>query len=262
MHINSVRRFITLPIAAILAAPLISGISPAFSEKAITTCQPPGVGEYLLLVVSPTTETQKQLRKALPSDLKTVNCKYLNETVTRIGGFKKMDDAKRWARYVNDIVGLSAIVTTRPTTVASASTVPKTIPNTVPKISSKSSVASASMIASTKTTKINKTNVSSTVPSRSSSQKVVSYNPRVLGEGYAVLVDYFNRPELASTVQQVVEGNVGFVAYGQRPYLLAVYTTNQKEANNTLQKLNERGLFANLVDSRKVVLLRSVVNVK
>jgi len=258
MHINSVRRFITLPIAAILAAPLISGISPAFSEKAITTCQPPGVGEYLLLVVSPTTETQKQLRKALPSDLKTVNCKYLNETVTRIGGFKKMDDAKRWARYVNDIVGLSAIVTTRPTTVASASTVP----NTIPKISSKSSVASASMIAPTKTTKVNKTNVSSTVPSRSSSQKVVSYNPRVLGEGYAVLVDYFNRPELASTVQQVVEGNVGFVAYGQRPYLLAVYTTNQKEANSTLQKLNERGLFANLVDSRKVVLLRSVVNVK
>jgi hypothetical protein len=261
MHINSVPRSIALPIALILAAPLMSGISPAFSETAMTTCQPPNVGEYLLLVVSPTTETQKQLRKALPSDLKTVNCKYLNETVTRIGGFNKMDDAKRWARYVNDIVGLSAIVTTRPTT-ALASTVPHVIP--------KSSVASASLVApttetkatkATKATKLSKTNISSvTVPAKPVGK--ISYNPRSLGDGYAVLVDYFNRPELASSIQQVVEGNVGFVAYGQRPYLLAVYTTNQKEANNTLQKLNERGFFANLVDSSKVILLRSVVNVK
>jgi hypothetical protein len=268
MHINSVPRSIALPIALILAAPLMSGISPAFSETAMTTCQPPNVGEYLLLVVSPTTETQKQLRKALPSDLKTVNCKYLNETVTRIGGFNKMDDAKRWARYVNDIVGLSAIVTTRPTT-ALASTVPHVV---IPK----SSVASASLVAPTtetkaagatkatkaiKAIKVSKTNLSSvTVPAKPAGK--ISYNPRSLGDGYAVLVDYFNRPELASSVQQVVEGNVGFVAYGQRPYLLAVYTTNQKEANNTLQKLNERGFFANLVDSSKVILLRSVVNVK
>jgi hypothetical protein len=257
MHINSVGRFTTLTIVMILTAPLIRGISPAFSEKVITTCQPPKTGEYLLLVVSPTTGTQQQLRKALPSDLKTVNCKYLNETVTRIGGFKKMDDAKRWARYVNDVVGLSAIVTTRPATVSSA---------TVPTITRKPPVASApagtALAAKTVTkTTIHKTNLTSTVVPPRSSQKV-SYHPRVLGDGYAVLVDYFNRPELVNTVQQVVEGNVGFVAYGQRPYLLAVYTTNQKEANNTLQKLNERGLFANLVDSRKVVLLRSVVNVK
>jgi hypothetical protein len=60
-------------------------------------------------------------------------------------------------------------------------------------------------------------------------------------------------------VQQVVGGNVGFVSYGQRPYLLAVYTTNQTEAYNTLQKLNNGGFVASIVDSRKVILLRSTV---
>jgi hypothetical protein len=40
---------------------------------------------------------------------------------------------------------------------------------------------------------------------------------------------------------------------------LAVYTTNQKEAYNTLQKLSESGFVAILADGRKVVLLRSTV---
>ncbi|MBD2387909.1 hypothetical protein [Cylindrospermum sp. FACHB-282] len=220
MCITFVQRFPTLPSTLALAiAPLIGGISPVFAQQAIPSCQPPTPGEYVLLVVSPTADNQKQLRSALPPELKPINCKYLNETVTRIGGFKKIDDANRWARYVNNIVGLSAIITTKPT-------------------------APVTAIAPTTTS------------------QTISYRPQALGEGYAVLVDYFNRPELANTVQQVVEGNVGFASYGQRPYLLAVYTTNQKEAYNTLQKLNERGFFALLVDSRKVMLLRSTVSLK
>lgn len=54
-------------------------------------------------------------------------------------------------------------------------------------------------------------------------------------------------------------GDVGFVSYGQRPYLLATYTTSQKDAYKTLQKLSERGFFAVLVDSSKVILLKPVV---
>jgi hypothetical protein len=227
MYITFVPRFPALPSTLALAiAPLIAGISPVFAQQTLPACQSPNPGEYVLLVVSPTADNQKQLRSALPAELKPITCKYLNETVTRIGGFKKMDDANRWARYVNNIVGLSAIVTTRPTAPATART---TAPATVPTIA----------------------------PSQT-----ISYRPQALGEGYAVLVDYFNRPELANSVQQVVEGNVGFASYGQRPYLLAVYTTNQKEAYNTLQKLNERGFFAVLVDSRKVMLLRSAVSLK
>ncbi|NEU71062.1 hypothetical protein PI95_000340 [Hassallia byssoidea VB512170] len=216
-----VMRITTLSSALVLAiASLIGGkISSVTAQKNIPVCQPPAAGEYLLLVVSPTQDNQTQLRRALPTELKTTTCKYLNDTVTRIGGFNKIDDANRWARYVNSIVGLSAIITTRPTTTTTTTT----------------------------------TNV------QQPRSQAVSYNPQSLGMGYAVLVDYFNRPELATQLQQIVEGDVGFVSYGQRPYLLAVYTTNQKEAYNTLQKLNERGFSTYLVDSRKVLLLRSVV---
>jgi hypothetical protein len=202
-------------------AGLIGGMSSVFAQQAIPVCQPPNTGEYLLLVVSPTANNQKQLRSALPPELKTITCKYLNETVTRVGGFNKIDDANRWARYVSNIVGLSAIITTRPTTTADVQ------PQSQPQ------------------------------PLRP--QQAISYNPQALGEGYAVLVDYYNRPELVNRVQQVVGGNVGFVSYGQRPYLLAVYTTNQSEAYNTLQKLNNGGFVASIVDSRKVILLRSTV---
>ncbi|MBG1263553.1 hypothetical protein F8S20_32950 [Nostoc sp. BAE] len=198
---------------------LIGGMSSVFAQQAVPLCQPPTAGEYLLLVVSPTADNQKQLRSALPPELKTINCKYLNETVTRIGGFNKIDDANRWARYVSNIVGLSAIITTRPTT-----------PDVQPQQQAQ----------------------------LQQPQQTV-YNPQALGEGYAVLVDYYNRPELVNSVQQVVGGNVGFVSYGQRPYLLAVYTTNQTEAYNTLQKLNNGGFVASIVDSRKVILLRSTV---
>ncbi|MEH2347444.1 MAG: hypothetical protein V7K55_05470 [Nostoc sp.] len=215
-------RFQILPsVLGLAIAGLIGGMSSVFAQQAIPICQPPTSGEYLLLVVSPTANNQKQLRSALPPELKTITCKYLNETVTRIGGFKKIDDANRWARYVSNIVGLSAIITTRPTT---ADVQPQQQAQQQPQ----------------------------------PPQQTV-YNPQALGEGYAVLVDYYNRPELVNSVQQAVGGNVGFVSYGQRPYLLAVYTTNQSEAYNTLQKLNNGGFVASIVDSRKVILLRSTV---
>lgn len=206
--------FKILPSALLLTLPtLISNISPVVAQQNIANCQAPKVGEYLLLVISPSVENQNQLRTALPTEIKTVVCKYNNQTVTRIGGFKKTDDANRWARYIQTIVGLSSIITTR--------SVPQE-PQTTP------------------------------------SNQVI-YNPKILGEGYAILVDYFNRPEMVSSLRQAVGGDVGFVSYGQRPYLLAVYTTNQKEAYNTLQKLSESGFVAILADSRKVVLLRSIV---
>ncbi|AVH64833.1 hypothetical protein CDG77_32795 [Nostoc sp. 'Peltigera membranacea cyanobiont' 213] len=218
-------RFQILPsVLGLAIAGLIGGMSSVFAQQAIPVCQPPISGEYLLLVVSPTANNQKQLRSALPPELKTITCKYLNETVTRIGGFKKIDDANRWARYVSNIVGLSAIITTRPTTA-----------DVQPQQRAQQQAQQQPL------------------------QQTVNYNPQALGEGYAVLVDYYNRPELVSSVQQAVGGNVGFVSYGQRPYLLAVYTTNQSEAYNTLQKLNNGGFVASIVDSRKVILLRSTV---
>ncbi|HLO83407.1 MAG TPA: hypothetical protein VK203_00155 [Nostocaceae cyanobacterium] len=248
MRLNFWQRLPILPSVIILAiAPFINSDRPVFAQQNLPTCQPPNAGEYLLLVVSPSVDSQKQLRNALPSEIKTTTCKYINETVTRIGGFKQVDDANRWARYINNIVGLSAIIATRPT--QSATTPPAATPPT-PTTTVKPTTTKA--IPST------------TTPTRTAAapSATVAYNPRVLGEGYAVLVDYFNRPELANSVQKAVGGDVGLVSYGQRPYLLAVYTTNQREAYNTLQKLSESGFLAVLADGRKVVLLRSVVSIK
>lgn len=228
-YLMLVPKFHFLPSALLLAiTPFIGGTSPVFAQQTVPACQPPNTGEYLLLVVSPTNSSQQQLRSALPSDLKPVTCKYLNETVTRIGGFNKIDDANRWAKYVNNIVGLSAIITTRPKA-----------PIVTPATVTPTAIAPAPIV-----------------------NQRVGYNPRILGEGYAVLVDYFSRPEIASSLQRAVQGNVGLVSYGQRPYLLAVYTTNQTEANRTLEKLNEGGFFAILADGRKVMLLRSAVSFK
>ncbi|HYW18049.1 MAG TPA: hypothetical protein VE956_01835 [Nodularia sp. (in: cyanobacteria)] len=220
MRPNFVQRFDTLSsVLALTAAGLIGSMTNVTAQQNVPVCQPPRPGEYVLLVVITTANSQKQLRSALPNEIQATTCQYLSDTVTRIGGFNKIDDANRWARYVNNIVGLSAIITTRPKA-GNVTQVPTPPPNQ---------------------------------PQR------ISFNPQVLGDGYAVLVDYFNKPELANSVQQVVGGNIGFASYGQRPYLLAIYTRNQQEAYNTLQKLNNRGFFAVLVDGNKVMLLRSSV---
>jgi hypothetical protein len=221
MYKTFVQQFQTLPktlVSVVLTMMgLTGGINSAFAQQQdLPVCQAPNSGEYLLLVVSPTQNNQKQLRQALPSDLKTTTCRYLKDTVTRIGGFTKIDDANSWARYISNIVGLSAIITTRPSEVAQNQPQPQ----------------------------------------------AVSYKPEQLGEGFAVLVDYYNRPEVVNQVRDVVRGDVGFVSYGQRPYLLAIYTNNQKEAYSTLEKLSNQGFFALLVDSRKVMLLRSAVRLQ
>jgi hypothetical protein len=217
MYQAFVQRFPTLSshlvgALGIAIASLIGSMNSVAAQN-VPVCQAPNAGEYLLLVVSPTEDNQSQLRRALPNDLKTNICRYLNDTVTRIGGFSKIDDANRWARYVSNIVGLSAIITTRPSLDA-------------PRAES------------------------------------ISYQPQQLGDGFAVLVDYLNRPELATQVQQVVGGDVGFVSYGQRPYLMAIYTTNQKEAYTTLEKLSGSGFYPILVNSRQVMLLRSSVRLR
>jgi hypothetical protein len=213
MYLTVVQRLQTLPsVLAFAIASLIGSMSSVLAQQSIPTCQAPNPGEYLLLVNSPRAENQGQLRRVLPSETKTTTCRYLNDTVTRIGGFSRIEDANRWAKFIRESAGLSATITTRPAETVAA--------------------------------------------------QPANYKPQALGFGYAILVDYFNKTELVTQVQQVVGGDVGFVSYGQRPYLLAVYTTNQAEAYSTLQKLSERGFFAQLVDARKVMLLRQVVKLQ
>ncbi|MBD2185889.1 hypothetical protein H6S82_02160 [Planktothrix sp. FACHB-1355] len=97
--------------------------------------------------------------------------------------------------------------------------------------------------------------VTATPPSENSP----AYNPQPLGTGYAVLVDYFNQPEIAAQVQEALKKEVGLVSYGQRPYLLVLHTTDQKNATSIFEDLSDRGFWVMLVDSDKVTLLRARV---
>lgn len=197
--------------SGLLALVSLSGFSGlAQAQPSMPPCQPPQSNEYLLLVRTQTQQSQEQLQRTLPANAKFTVCRYLEDTVTRISGFKRVEDANDWARYVKEIVGLSAYVL-RP----SATTVSTNIP---------------------------------------------SYNPQPLGEGYAVLVDYFNQPEVAEKLKQLLGSDVGLVSYGKRPYLLVVYTADQSKANSTLRRLSDRGFLSMVVDSRRVTLLRPVVS--
>jgi hypothetical protein len=91
---------------------------------------------------------------------------------------------------------------------------------------------------------------------------VVGYDPQPLGRGYAVLVDFFNRPEIADSVRQVLGRDVGLVSYFSRPYLLVVYTVDEGAANATLRQLSDRGFSALVVDSSQAILLTPAVKTK
>jgi len=201
------------------------------AQASYADCQPPIAGEYLLLVVSKTPESQEQVRRSLPPNATVTVCNYLNDVVTRVGGFTTAEAANAWAKYMRESIGLSAFVARPSEPAAQTSPTPTA---TVPFPTGTSVV-------------------------RSPSRDLRSYNPQMLSGGYAVLVDYFSKPELATQVQQLVGKDIGLASYRQRPYLLAVHTTDQSLANSTLQALTDRGFWAMVVDSRRVTLLRQPI---
>lgn len=213
-----VRKTAFLPVSAVLLALTgLSSINLAQAQSSsISTCKPPQPNEYLLLVLTQTKDTQQQLQRTLPVNTQLSVCQYFSDTVTRIGGFRRIEDANDWMRYVKEIAGLSAYVV-RPTATATAT----------------ASLTNANNPA---------------------------FSPQPLGQGYAVLVDYFNQPEEAARLKQLLGSEIGLVSYGKRPYLLAVYTTSEQKANSLLRKLSDRGFWSMVVDSRRVTLLRPVVS--
>lgn len=215
------------------------------TQSPLPACQPPTPGQYLLLVVSSTPDSQDRVRRALPVNTNPVVCSYLDNVVTRASGFKSIDSANAWAKYLTETIGVSAFVA-RPseaTPIAGAPTSPA--PSPTPSTSPAPSSPAPSSVAAP--------------PQSSNPTASAAYNPQVLGTGYAVLVDFFSRPELATEVQQALGKEVGLVAYGQRPFLLAIYTPDPVAANTTLQTLTNRGFWAMLVDSRRVTLLKQSV---
>ena len=195
-------------------------------------CQPPQPQEILLLVVTRTQETRTQVNQLLPPNTTIATCRYLNDTVTRVGGFRTIDRANAWARYITETTGLAAYVArpaeAPPVEASATPSIAKTEPNTTTSPATKPATANA-------------------------------YQPKPLGAGYAVLVSYFDRPEVAASVQTAVGTPVGLAAYGQRPYLLVTHTTDLAIAGQLVQQLSDRGFWATLVDSRRVMVLKSAI---
>ncbi|HEY9881081.1 MAG TPA: hypothetical protein V6D29_21655, partial [Leptolyngbyaceae cyanobacterium] len=86
-----------------------------------------------------------------------------------------------------------------------------------------------------------------------------SYNPRALGSGFAVLVDYQNRPESAIDIQRRIGQAVGLAVYRQRPYLLIAHSPNMEGAASTLAALSSKSIPGFIVDSQTVVMLTNAV---
>lgn len=226
MHAEPLRIAIAQPIPPAIQA------DPASSQSGYTACQPPSRDQYLLLVVSPTSENQNQIRRSLPATATSTVCSYQGNIVTRISGFSSVDSADAWAKYLNELTGLSTFIVRSPTQSNTSASLPGT---------PQAPTAAVETLDS-------------------GSRSTPTFNPRPLGGGYAVLVDYFSRPELAAQVQQALGKEIGLVSYRQRPYLLAVYTTEQGVANTTLKALSDRGFWAMVVDARRVTLLKQPIN--
>jgi hypothetical protein len=205
----------------------------------LPTCLPPSGSEYLLLAVTPNADAQARVTAILPTSYPTKSCDYLGEAVLRVGGFATQETANAWASYVANQAKVSAFVA-KPTIAGQAPGLtplpPASPPSLLPPNPGPTAPATPTAIA----------------PPAS------QYNPQPLGSGYAVLVNYYNKPETATLVRQTA-GQVGLVSYGQKPYLLASFTSDQSAANVLLQALTDKGMWAMVVDGRRVVMLKPSV---
>ncbi|ERT07009.1 hypothetical protein M595_2997 [Lyngbya aestuarii BL J] len=217
-----------------------------------SACEPPEAGEYLLLIVSETEAEQDLARRTLPSDVESEVCRYVDDLVTRVAGFEDQLIAEDWAAYIKSNSGLRSYVV-KPDTVsqrpptrrvvsrspaAELDTEPRSIEQPRPRVEPQPQPQ----------------------PQPRPRAEQAAFNPRRLGSGYAVLVDYLNQPELAAEVEELTGVEVGLASYGQRPYLLVTQTNDLQTATSTLQTLSNRGFFSLMVDSRRVMLISPNVN--
>jgi cell division septation protein DedD len=239
-----------------------AGLVPAAFAQANPACQPPRSGEYLLMVMNPTEDIQTQLRQVLPPSSTATVCDYLQDRVLRVDGFSTPELASSWAQYVETKGGESFIA--RPAGAAATPTAPETAaaPSFPQPTLPVTPAPTTTPIAPAPVAVAPMTTAPMTTAPTAAATATGAYPAQPLGTGYAVLVDYFNRPETAIELQQLLSRQIGLVSYGQRPYLLAVYTTDAAVANSTLQSLSDRNFTALIIDSRRAVLLTPAVAVR
>ena len=219
-----------------LSGMAIVAVASPIQAQSQPDCAPPKSGEYLLLAPTPTPDAQRLVRSKAPSDATFAICRYFGESVTRIGGFNSESAASAWGQYLIRTTGIKV-------TIAAPIAAP-TSANSLPPAISAASAPTASV---------------PTTPRPATPTPAPTYNPQILPTGYAVLVNYNNRPEVAAQLRQAVNGKVGVVSYGEHPYLLASQTSDQSAANAIMQLLSDRGFLTIVVDARRVILLKAQV---
>jgi outer membrane biosynthesis protein TonB len=228
-------------------------VSPNVASAA-ASCEPPEAGEYLVLIVSETTAEQDLARKTLPSDIKSEVCRYVEDLVTRVGGFKDQLIAEDWAAYLKESSGLQTYVV-KPETVSER---PPSSP--VVNRSPASELQTEPRSQARPQPQPRPQTQTQPQPRPQPPSEQARFNPRRLGSGYAVLVDYLNQPDLAAEIEEITGTAVGLASYGQRPYLLVTQTNSLETATSTLQTLSNRGFLSLMVDSRRVTLISPNVN--
>lgn len=83
----------------------------------------------------------------------------------------------------------------------------------------------------------------------------VSFRPRPLGAGYAILVDHENQPDMVTAIEERIGQAVGLAVYRQRSYLLIAHSPDVQGAASTLQVLSDKKISSFIVDSQEVVML-------
>lgn len=221
---------------AIAGMTLVLNVIPPASAQ-LANCQAPRSNEPLLLVVTRTPEAQARLRSVISRDAEVSVCNYFGETVTRIGGYRDTDTANSWAGYLNETVKLRTFV----------------------------ALPAGGQVASQPEVPVQAIGLSrepvrtATLSPEPINPNPSGYNPRALEDGFAVIVNHYNRPEVAAQMQQVLNRNIGLVSFEQRPFLLAVHTRDRGSADRIMQILNDRGFAAMLVSGRRLTLLTPVV---
>ncbi|MFG6098250.1 hypothetical protein SPB21_23525 [Leptothoe sp. ISB3NOV94-8A] len=229
----------------ILLSSGVQGIAQSYPD-----CPPPASGEYLLLVRGSDAETRDRTISVLPVDKPTLVCNYLDDTVIRAGGFTSLEVANSWALYLNDIEELETVVVE-----SSTATQEPVVVDAEPSTATQEPVVDDSATSSTTAEQEPVTGpiVAATPVADLQSQ----YQPTLLGEGVAVLVDYQQNPEIGRNLAQ--QGSVGLAVYLQQPYLLVLHTTDSSAAAARLQQLVDSGLTSFLVNGEKVIRLTDTI---
>jgi hypothetical protein len=248
-------------IAAVFAG---CGIAPATIADEFPPCAPPAAGEYLLLVQGETVESRDRIQNLLPTTTSVNVCRYLDDVVVRAGGFTSLENANAWAQYLTEVEGNQAFVarpaapgeiaTNTPITAEPVDPAPPPTASTDPVIDTPSTATSEPTSTTSEPTS---TPASSATPT--TEDAIVAYTPKLLGEGYAVLVEYSNNPEVAKQLQQTLNQPVGLAVYEQRPFLLVSQSVSPQDVAEILQNLSNNRFGAFIVDSSEVVLLSPAV---